>query len=202
MSVSKQVKTMESLRVGWQALGQNLWMLLGLAAIYAVAIAVGELGGGLIKILSNLAQWVLMGVLMLAGIHVIRQGGSKAGGIGDLPLEGPRMLNFLLVNLVCALIIFGGLLLLIVPGIIWGLKYGFASAFALEEGCGVGESLERSAQLTDGIKWDLFMQNLVYVGVVILGLLALLVGVIPASLCVVLAWSWTYVDLRAQVEGA
>jgi hypothetical protein len=202
MSAEKQVKTMESIKAGWAAMGQNLWLLLGLGAVYAVSIGVSELAGTLGQLLGTVVQWVLMGVFMLAGIHIMRHDGAKAEGIGVLPLEGPRMLNFLLVTLVSTLIIIGGLLLLIVPGFIWAIKYGFASAFALEEGCGVKESLRRSAELTEGIKLDLFVQALVFMGVIILGVLALLVGVIPAIFTVMLAWSWTYVDLRKQAPSA
>jgi len=198
----KTVKIGESLRAGWSALGHNLWLMLGLALAYAVTIGVSEALSGVLKLAATLIQWGLFGVMLIACLHVIRNGGAKAGGIGDLPLEGPRMLNFLLVTLVTTLIFIGGLILLVVPGFVWAIKYGFASAYALDEGTDLGESLKRSAALTNGIKWDLFLQGLAFVGVMILGLMALLIGAIPAAMCVLLAWTWTYVDLRQQVGEA
>jgi hypothetical protein len=198
----KAVRISASLRAGWAALGHNLWLMLGLAIAYAVSLAVGEAVSGVLKLAATLIQWGLFGVMLVACLHVIRGGGAKAGGVGDLPLDGPRMLNFLLVNLVTVFIVLGGLILLIVPGLIWAIKYGFASAYALDEGLDVGQSLKRSAALTEGIKWDLFIQGLAFAGVIILGFLALLVGAIPATMVVLLAWTWTYVDLRQQAGEA
>jgi hypothetical protein len=198
----KTVKIGESLRAGWSALGHNLWLMLGLAIAYGAAMGVGGMLSGVLKLAATLIQWGLFGVMLIACLHVIRHGGAKAGGVGDLPLEGPRMLNFLLVTLVITLIFIGGLILLVVPGFVWAIKYGFASAYALDEGTDLGESLRRSAALTNGIKWDLFLQGLAFVGVMILGLMALLVGAIPAAMCVLLAWTWTYVDLRKQAGEA
>lgn len=202
MNAPKEVKIAESLRAGWAALHANLGLMLGLGVAYALAMAVAQADAPLVKIPATVVQWVLMGVILLAGIYIMWRDGAKVPGVADMPLEAGRMLRFLGVTIATTLITILGLLLLIVPGVVFALKYGFASAFVLDEGLDVGDALKRSAELTEGVKWRLFVQGLAFGGVILLGLLALLVGVIPALMTVLLAWSWTYVDLRKQEENA
>lgn len=200
MSPQKEVRIEASIRAGWAALHANLGLMLGLGVAYAMAVAVAQVENPVAQVLATVVEWVLMGVILLAGIYIMWRDGAKVPGVADMPLEAGRMLRFLGVTIATTLITILGLLLLVVPGVVFALKYGFASAFVLDEDLGVGEALKRSAELTDGVKWRLFVQGLAFGGVILLGLLALLVGVVPALMTVLLAWSWTYVDLRKQ-EG-
>ena len=85
-----------------------------------------------------------------------------------------------------ALIIIGGLILLIVPGIIWGLQYSLATQVAVVEGKRGREALRRSKELTKGRMLEMFID---------LGVIGLIVGygtwlIFLASIIVILALSW------------
>lgn len=200
--MAKHVDIAGSVKAGWRSTLDNLGLMLGLGTAYFAASLLGERGGAGLKTASWVVQTLLMAVIILVCVRLAREPGRSAG-LAELPLEPMRVLRFFAVTLLTLLLMAAGLLLLIVPGVYWGLKYGFSAAFVLEEDDGILEVMRRSAELTEGVKWELLAQVLVFIGILLLGLLALLVGVVPAFLLVQLAWAWTYVDLRRQMdEGA
>lgn len=83
-----------------------------------------------------------------------------------------------------ALAVAVGLVLLIVPGIIFGLMFMFATFIVIERELGPIDALSESHRLTRGHKWQLFGFVLLLILVNLLGLLALVVGIlvsIPVS---------------------
>jgi uncharacterized membrane protein len=83
-------------------------------------------------------------------------------------------------------------ILLIVPGVIWAIKYQFYGYLIIDKKMGVMEALKKSAEMTDGIKLDLFGLGLVLLGVIILGALVLGVGLLAAIPTVWLATAYVY----------
>jgi uncharacterized membrane protein len=63
---------------------------------------------------------------------------------------------FFLSGLFYGLIVIGGCLLLIIPGIIWSIKYSLHDLFIVDTQCTAQESITRSGQLTEGHKGKLF----------------------------------------------
>ena len=82
--------------------------------------------------------------------------------------------------------------MLIVPGIIWGIQYMFFSYFIIDEDLGPMEALKRSAAITEGAKWDLFLFGLLLAGINLLGALCLLVGLIATIPATMLAFAFAY----------
>ena len=69
-----------------------------------------------------------------------------------LPLLGPYVLVCLLINLVIIL----GCILLIIPGIIFFMKYGFGDLVVLDSDLGPIEAMKRSGEIMYGHKWRFF----------------------------------------------
>ena len=83
-------------------------------------------------------------------------GGSMVAAFGlVLPLIGLSILTWLVVLI--------GLVLLIVPGIIAYVALSVAVPAMVEEGQGITESMERSAALTKGSRWRIFLLFLILV---------------------------------------
>ena len=61
--------------------------------------------------------------------------------------------KFLILNLLVGLIIAGGFLLLIIPGIIFTVWYGFSMWTLFDKNLGISDSLKRSKQIVQGIFW-------------------------------------------------
>ena len=83
--------------------------------------------------------------------------------------------NYLFGAILYGLIIFGGMISLIIPGIIWAIKFQFYSYFIVDEGLGPIEALKRSSLITKGVKSNLFLFGLLLL-INVLGALCLLVG--------------------------
>ena len=139
-------------------------------------------------------------------------GGSMSAAFGlILPLIGLTILS--------GLIILIGLVLLIVPGIIAYVALSVAVPILVEERRGVTECLERSAALTKGSRWSVFLLLLI-LGVAYLVVAAALGGAMAAvgaetlqygaeaaavtvtSLFMSAMTASLYVELRTVKEGA
>ena len=90
----------------------------------------------------------------------------------------PLFFPVLWVSILRSLITFGGLILLIVPGVIWGLRYMFAEQTVLFEGKRGQAALSRSREITEGKLFTLFV-DLIAIGVIYGG------GVLIGSWCIV-----------------
>lgn len=81
------------------------------------------------------------------------------------------LLNYILTSFLYSLIVLGGFLLFIIPGIIWGIKYSQWSYLVIDKGLKPVEAIKKSGQITNGSKARIFWLGMSYVGVVIIGFL-------------------------------
>jgi len=95
-----------------------------------------------------------------------------------------------------------GLILLVVPGIIWAIKYMFFSYLIVDQELGPVEALKRSAEITQGAKWDLLLLGLLLAGINLLGALALLIGLFATVPTAMVATAFAYRKLAALREAA
>ena len=91
---------------------------------------------------------------------------------------------------------FLGLLLLIIPGIYFLLKYLFVQLLVADQGLSIGEAFKKSAKMTEGIKIKLIVYALLTFSLGILGLLLLLVGSLVTGPVVSLSGGVLYDRLR------
>ena len=71
------------------------------------------------------------------------------------------LITALLTMFLFYLIVGIGIMLLVIPGIIFSIMFAFALPIAIERGTKAIESLKISKELTSGYKWSLFWKNLV-----------------------------------------
>ena len=134
-------------------------------------------------LLAESGVGLLCGVLVQGavtyGVVTSLRGGSDVNlwSIGKRSISVlPRIL---LLSIVVGILWFLGLLLLIVPGIIIALVLFVAVPASVMEGGGIGKSLKRSAELTKGNRWKLFVISLVLVVTNLVVTLVLLQTVLP-----------------------
>ena len=87
---------------------------------------------------------------------------------------------YFLVSICYGLVTVGGLLLLVVPGILWGTWYLFANYIVLTENLGIGDSFKKSKSYVRGYFWDVFRRQ-VFMGFLYV-LMYLLIGTLIGSL--------------------
>lgn len=100
-------------------------------------------------------------------------------------------------SLMYGIAVFIGIILLIIPGIIIGLIFGFALYRVIDAGSMPVEAFKESAALTKGNRWNLFLLGLALVGINILGFFALIVGLLVTLPVTTLALVHAYRTLEA-----
>jgi uncharacterized membrane protein len=195
----------ETIRYGWNTVKDNLRYFIIVMLIMA-----------LLQLIISASRWSvrhsLIGLDLLVGIigiilsaflsmAVIRIGlrftaGDKAE-YRDLYAAYRSFWRFLGGYILYVLIIVGGLILLIIPGIIWAVKYQFFGYFMIDQDMTPRKALKRSGQITNGIKGYLFLFNLAMLGIIILGYLALIVGILVAGPLVWISMAYVYRVLLA-----
>lgn len=87
--------------------------------------------------------------IMLSGVE-----GRRARLRDAMPSSLNVAIKFFVTNLLFILIVAGGFLLFIIPGIIWAIRYQYAMAVNVDEGLSGIAAIKRSGQLTKGHFWE------------------------------------------------
>jgi len=99
--------------------------------------------------------------------------------------------NYIIGYVLYVLAILAGLILLIIPGIYIAIRFQFVPNLLVDKKMKFKEAFALSTKMTENIKWKLFgfglLQGIMCLGIFLLGLIALIVGVIPAMF---VAFGW------------
>lgn len=132
-----------------------------------------------VLMLVNAITMVLGMVVMLGIIHIsLKLYRNQPATLADLWSQFKLLLPYLGANILYGLIVFGGLLLFIVPGIIWSIRYFYFSYFMVDKGLRPMAALKESARITQGQTWNLLLFTILQLLIVYLGVLALGVGLL------------------------
>lgn len=99
------------------------------------------------------------------------------------------------------LIVAGGLVLLIVPGVIWAVRFGFYACLIVDKGLGPVEALKKSYEMTRGSAWNVFLLDILSAGIILLGILCLVIGLFAAIPVTLLAWVYVYRKLLSAPDA-
>mgnify|MGYP001597595538 CR=1 FL=1 len=203
----------EAIKFGWAVIKKKFWFFVGVLVIMAVLqLILGIFGWDPEKTYDNNQAVVLaviisivFGVLQtIVGLGAMKIALKLVDGqevkISDLFSTFPLFFKYLAGAIIYALIVLAGFILLIVPGIIWQMKYSLYPYFILE-GAGPIEALKKSGQATKGAKLDLLIFFLLLGLIVIAGFIAILVGLFFAIPTVMVAMAFVYRKLQLQINA-
>jgi hypothetical protein len=167
----------------WRTFGANWTTFLILAAIppliSSALLLATEAGVVIVITIINFIVWVLTSMALTMAAHKTSDG--EAIGIGEsYTLSLGLFWRYIWTGILYFLIVLGGLFLLIIPGIIWSVRYVFAPYAVIVEGIGGGEALSRSKALIKDRLGSIFLLEVGF------GLLFFLVIVIPMALFILL----------------
>ena len=190
----------EAVRFGWETMKSNLGFFIGLLVVYwlisCVPNVIAYLTAEKIAIVSIIFSIGIQALYMILSMGLIRVALRFCDGekpeYGDLFACYPLFFKYLFAYILYALIVVAGTILLIVPGIIWGIKYWFFAYFVVDKKLGPIEALKKSSEITKGIKWDLFIFGLLLAAIALLGMLCLLVGWFAAMPTTMVAGAFVY----------
>lgn len=86
--------------------------------------------------------------------------------------------QFVLSGILYAIVVVIGLVLFIIPGVIWAVQFGFYPFVIVRERMWPLKALRQSSAITEGVKGKLNVFALALIGINLLGLLALGIGII------------------------
>lgn len=196
---------------GWDAMKNNMGYLV---LVVLIAWVAGGIPSGLQSLASNgRLFWLstILGLISLAvsvfiGIAFTRIGLKLTAGeqcdYEDLYNGYPLFWNYLAGTILYGLIVLGGLILLIVPGIYWGIKYAFYGYFIVDQEMGPIEALRQSGKITYGDKWYLLGFWIVMFGVWLIGVILCGVGLLFAIPIILVATAYVFRKLASSVPAS
>jgi uncharacterized membrane protein len=176
----------ECISFGWKTFQKRPWLLIlvpivVLAASFVVGIATGLIAaatkpavGAVIHFIASLVVNILAAVGTIA-LYLKVHDAPESAELKDL-WHPELFLNYLLTSILVGIGIILGFILLIVPGIILSLVFGFALYLVIDRKLGPIEAMKESARLTRGNRWNLFTLIIAILLINLVGLLALVVG--------------------------
>lgn len=191
----------ESLRFAWKKLKEHSAILFtGSLIIFALNLVSSLID----KKLANTTEGILLGILVVAATIVLDIGYTIVGlkiarghSVVMRELIPPAKLfwNVFLASLLVGVIVLGGLVLLIIPGIYFMVRFMMAT-YAVIDGEEIVKSLKRSTELTEGHKWELFWFIVVIVIINILGAIPFGLGMLLTLPITTIAFAHVYDKLK------
>jgi len=198
----------EAVRFGWETMKKNIMFFIPLLVvaflIKSIPGAIGKYAGAefpIINYILMLTGWLLGYVVDMGLVKISLQfcDGIK-GKLDDLLSSFDIVIPFIAASILYGLIIFSGMLLLVVPGIIWGIKFSLYPYFIVEKKLGPIEALKASSRATKGAKWDLFLFILLLGLINLAGALVFLVGLFATIPTSMVAFAYVYHRLTKEPE--
>jgi uncharacterized membrane protein len=198
----------EAISYGWRNTIDNFIYFAGLAL----------LAGGLPQLITQGADRIGDGlpflgfVLYVAGIffsfllqlNFIRILLSYLDGtklpIRELFVYNPKLWRFIGASILYGLIVLGGLILLIIPGLIWAIKYSLYPYTIIDKNDRAVQAIKRSGELTSGAKLQLLVFFIILGAINILGIIAFGIGLLITIPLTNLAIVYVYRRLSTQTE--
>ena len=207
-TATKTINIKEALTVGWQSWKRNFLFFIGVMVLVylipAIPVLIQGLVGGFIVELFLLGTALILRRLIWLGLIKIALlvSANQPARLGYLFNQSAKLIKFAVANLIVSLITIVGYLLLIVPGVIWALKYQLVPFLIADKGLGPIAALRQSARLTQGAKLQLFYLLLATTLINFVGALALGLGLFITVPLTIVAQAHVYRQLLAQEESA
>ncbi|MFA7310165.1 MAG: hypothetical protein WC050_04655 [Candidatus Paceibacterota bacterium] len=207
----------DMIRFGWETFKKRPWFFIMVQiCITIIGVIASQMSGqvdkagsgpALVLALAGVFAGIVIQILLGMGtisFALKAHESTDAVRIEDLWAPG-TFWKFLLTSIVVSLITVAGLILVIIPGIIWGLRFMFAKYAVVDRGLSMSAALAESTRITSGHKWELLLLAVLIIVINIVGALALIVGLLvsmPVSMLAVAHAYRTLEHARSEVVAA
>lgn len=196
----------DSLKYGWNTFKKH-WQFL--IAVFAIVVVSGMIPNWLhdwardnmpnITFIFSIISWLIQ---MVTGIGVIvislKIVDGKKPKLSDIYSHYPLLLNYFLGSLIYGVVTLLGFILLIIPGIIWGIKYQYTTYLIIDRGMSPMDAFRKSGKITQGSKTKLFWLGFAYIGITLLGILAFGIGLVISWPIIALSGAYVYRKLSPK----
>jgi len=190
----------EAVQFGWNTTKSNIGFFTGLLIVAGLIQYVPDIIATTIKtdapVLSSIIRifsYVLSMIVMMGLIKIfLRFCDGETGEFSDLFSCYPLFFKYLIGSIIYGVIVSLGLILLIIPGIVWAIKFQFFDYLIIDKRLGPIDALEKSSEITRGVKLDLLTFGILIWIINLLGLLCLVVGLFVTIPMTVVAKAFVY----------
>lgn len=197
---------------GWQVMKANFWYFAGVGLLWGFLTFLPDILRGLLEesirhqpiFFAPYLFLTLLDILIsvLLGIGMLKIGLSFCDqvkpGVSTLVNGFDCFWRFLGTQILYVLIVLAGFLLLIIPGIIWAVKYQYCIYFVVDKRLGPIDALRASARTTQTIKLKLFGFGILCSLINMAGVICLLLGIFVTYPVVLVASALVYRHLLIQ----
>jgi len=180
---------------GWRAMVDNIFYFVVLGLIFLVVEAIFYVPGSFaVKYPYISAILGVIGLLIAVYIHLaitvisLKVYAGEEPKFGDIFAGNRYYWRFLGADILYGLLVLVGLILCVIPGIYFAIKYHFYGYLIVDQDMGVMDSLKKSGDITRGAWWDLLL-------LFILFWLISLGGLILCGIGVLFAWPIVFMGL-------
>lgn len=170
--------------IAWELLNAAIGTLFGIPFMdegvtqeQLIVSAIGDIIGEIISIFLGLGGTIF-------GLNLLK---GKEANVGQIFTGGRFLLRQIGASIIYAIIVILGIILLVIPGIYLAIRLGQFQNALVEKDLGPIEALKASWQITEGNVINYLALFIISIGIVLLGMLALLVGLIWAYPTAILA---------------
>lgn len=191
----KTIEIRESFKLGWKKFMERPWYLVGLMALLIM----------LTVVMASRAMFSALAYIALGGYTAVLLAHVKGSStsIDDMfDLVDKRWIYFVFASALKTLLILLGFVCLILPGIYIAVRLMFVELLIIDKSMRPVEALRASIAMTKGHFWKLLALVFTMLVVILLGLVLVVVGVLPASIIATFAIMHVYLTLSAQPEQA
>ena len=199
----KQFKIKEAVSFGYNIAKSNILFYLGIAIISMLVSGISSSlqssfeEQAFLAFIIALVFWILSEVIAMGVLRINLKfvGGAKPKYKDLFVFDWRAILNYVLAIIVAGVIIAVGFVLLIIPGIIFAIKLQYVGYLVIDKNIGPIEAIKTSWRMTKGHVWHLFVLGLALIGINILGLLAVVIGLLVTVPLSMVATAFVYKKL-------
>lgn len=197
----------EAIEFGWNITKNNLSFFIVLLIIAGLILIIPGTFSQLtrhnapgLSIILSIGSFVLQLIIGMGLIRIaLRFYDNEKAEFSDLFCCLHLFFKYLLGSILYGLIVSAGMILLIIPGIIWAIKFYFFGYLIVDKGLGPIEALKRSSAITDGVKWDLLLFGLLIFGINLIGAIPFFLGWFVTIPIAMVATAFVYRKLLSEM---
>ena len=196
----------EVISVGWEKMKKHFWFFVGLLIVICLVQMISTGFANLFKknviilyVLFIIIAWVIQILVKMGTIKITLDILDKGeANLKTLFSYSHLLIKFILGAILYGLIVLGGFILLIVPGIIWAIKYQFFAYLIVDKNLGPIEAIKKSGEITMGKKGKLFLLGLLLALINLIGAICLFVGLFVTIPVTMIAVAYVYRKLMGE----
>lgn len=213
-SAAMEISIKQALSFGWETFKKRPWFFIGATLlVFVVSFLAGAATGMLDLALTrdpenpsgagSIIDWLISTLINMGIIAFYLRANDNVAQVTLHELWHPHPYwKFFAATLLVGIVVVLGLLLLIVPGIIFLMMFLFTTFLVIDRNLGPIEAMKESRRITHGHRWQLLWFSLVLLLVNLLGVIALGVGLLVTIPVTMLAFTHVYRLLAARAGVA